>query len=125
MKGRNSIGTNFYWFKIKQEENFDHKKGLHIGKRSCGWVFHFQAHNAPFLHSYKDYKEFLKEGYIYDEYDRLISYTDFIKAVEATREIEPDGEKPWDFNNCPNSEKYQLCEEWMNEGFMFSLGDFS
>jgi len=119
------LGTNFYWFKEKQKEEFKHHEGLHIGKRSCGWVFHFQAHHKPFLHSFKDYKEFLKEGYIYDEYDRLISYKDFIEAVEATKEIESDGEKPWDFNSCPEEESYFPFEQWMNDGYMFSIGDFS
>ena len=123
-KGRNNIGTNFYWFKEKQKEDFEHHEGLHIGNRSCGWVFHFQAHHEPFLHSFNDYKKFLKQGYIYDEYDRYIPYKDFIKAVKDTKKSD-DGEAPWDFNNCPDSEKYQLCEEWMNEGYMFSVGDFS
>ena len=68
-KGRNNIGTNFYWFKEEQKEDFEHHEGLHIGKRSCGWVFHFQAHHEPFLHSFNDYKKFLKQGYIYDEYE--------------------------------------------------------
>ena len=67
----------------------------------------------------------MKKGYIYDEYDRYIPYEEFMKAVKATKKIELDGEEPWDFNNCPDSEKYKLCEEWMNDGYMFSLGDFS
>ena len=64
MKGRNNIGTNFYWFKEKQGKDFEHHEGLHIGKRSCGWVFHFQAHHKPFLHSYKDYKEVMGTDYV-------------------------------------------------------------
>lgn len=118
------MGTNFYHLKRKLKEGEDHDKGLHIGKRSCGWVFHFEAHNEPFLKSFSDYKEFLKKGYIYDEYDRLIPYDDFIKLVEETKEIEPDGEPPWSFDNYPDDCGYSVFEDWMSDGFMFTLSDF-
>ena len=120
------MGTNFYWFKKKQKKGSDCTTGLHIGKRSAGWVFHFQAYDDPYLKSFTDYKEFLKKGYIYDEYDEPVSYEEFIELVEETKEPEIDGKPPWDFNNYPDdSDCYYICDTWMNSGFMFSLGDFS
>ena len=118
------MGTNYYWYKEKPVGNFT--EGLHIGKRSAGWVFHFQAHKNirqnQNLMSYYDYKEFLKDGYIYNEYEEEIPYADFIKLVEETKEVE-DGEAPWSFENNPES-NYHFCDEWMDSGFMFTKGDF-
>ena len=48
-----------------------------------------------------------------------------MEAVKATKEIELDNEPPWDFNNYPDGSGYRICEEWMNDGYMFSIGDFS
>ena len=96
-------------------------EGLHIGKCSAGWAFHFRAHHDSFqryrLVSYRDYKEFLKEGYIYTEYEDLVYYDEFIEMVESTRP-----KKKW--SSLPEGEQLHIGEEWENEGFMFSLCDF-
>ena len=82
------MSTNYYWYKEAQWEG-SKEEGLHIGKNSCGWSFHFQAHEDPFqrynLTSYKAWKEFLKEGFIYDEYGEFIPYKKFIKPKKKFR----------------------------------------
>ena len=96
---------------------------MHIGKRSCGWVFNFEAHYDKFqrykLTSYRAWKEFLKEGYIYNEYGELISYNKFIKLVEETRGKGKVQE------GISEGEQLHLGDEWEDSGFVFTLGDFS
>ena len=115
------MGTSYYWYREKPEKEPPFE-GLHIGKLSAGWTFHFQAHLDPFqrynLTSYRAWKEFLEEGYILDEYNEPITYKKFIKLIESTR---PKG-KTWE--SLPKAEQLHLCDEWIDEGFMFSLGDF-
>ena len=121
------MGTNYYWYKEKQTAR-PIPEGLHIGKCSAGWVFHFQAHKDIFqrqnLMSYYDYKEFLKKGFIYNEYEEEVPYSKFIKLVESTKKQE-DGKEPWTFENNPdNVRPIDSTEEWMDSGFMFTKGDF-
>ena len=116
------MGTNYYWFREEKKPNQIVDEGLHIGKCSAGWSFHFQAHFDPFqrydLTSYRNYKEFLKEGYIYTEYDDLVYYDEFIEMVESTRP-----KKKW--TSFPEDrEQLHIGDEWEDEGFMFSLVDF-
>ena len=41
------MGTNYYHYKEKiKESNENSNEGLHIGKNSWGWVFHFEAHKV-------------------------------------------------------------------------------
>lgn len=60
---------------------------LHIGKRSGGWQFHFQAH--PGIRSRKDWEARVDEvGTVTDEYGREYTPEQFWAEVDATR-------KPW------------------------------
>lgn len=119
------MGTNFYWFmdRLGPEDTVD--RGLHIGKNSAGWVFHFQAHAYPLLKNVKQYEEFLKEGIIYDEYGEEYSYEEFWEVVRET--LNSEDIPPYSFKNLPEEERhYSLnAQEWMNKGYMFTLGDFS
>ena len=115
------MGTNYYWFKEEPDEKEDVLTGLHIGKNSCGWVFNFEAHSSPKLRTVQDYREFLKEGYIYDEYAREISYNEFWDIVESSKELF-NGEPPYVLVD-PNYPHEPYGYE--DEGFAFSEGDFS
>ena len=119
------MGTNFYWFKRKLEIDDNPCEGIHIGKNSCGWVFSFQAHPNLELESVDDYKKFLQEGYIYDEYGVLIPTDEFWEVVEASK-ISDDGEHPWSFYNCPTSERDTSFDKYSytNRGFDFTIMDF-
>ena len=118
------MGTNFYYFKDKITEQMDPCSGLHIGKCSGGWVFNFEAHPQENLMSVKQYRKFLKEGVIYDEYGDLISYKNFWKKVESTLKSE-FGYKPHTFDDDGVQLHFQAAVEWLDEGFVFTLGDFS
>lgn len=115
------MGTNYYWYR-EDPKNPIENEGLHIGKLSGGWAFHFEAHFDKFqrykLTSYAAWKEFLKEGFIYNEYGDFYPYKKFIKLIESTRE------KGKTYKDIPEGEQLHLCDEWEDCGFMFSLGDF-
>ena len=121
------MGTNFYYFTGKIKEGIPAETGLHIGKLSAGWVFHFQAYEK--LRTIPQYKAFLKEGYIYNEYDEEVSYEDFWRIVEDSLKPDPwDNEPPYSFDNLPEgdntSSRLTGIEEWMSSGFMFTKNDF-
>lgn len=119
------MGTNFYWFKEEiNPEVVDVCSGLHIGKCSCGWVFNFQVHKDKLLTTYHQYKEFTKNGIIYNEYGDLIPYNEFWEMVDSTKEKE-DGREPLTLLNNPERSMISSINEYMNNGFMFTDCDFS
>ena len=117
------MGTNYYFFREKKKRKQDPSEGLHIGKLSYGWVFHFQAYSNKGLVSYYQWQQATKNGYIYDEYGRLISYNRFWDTVKASKET-IDELTPLDFTTC-GYEIMQGINEYMNNGFMFTECDFS
>ena len=78
------MGTNYYLYRSRAEAELE-LDGFHIGKNSAGWVFHFEAHEYPTLKTVQDYKEFLKEGFIYNEYDEEVSYKKFWEIVKYSK----------------------------------------
>lgn len=104
------------------------ESGLHIGKISGGWVFHFQAHNFPELKTVAQYRKLLKKGFIYNEYDEKISYKNFWIIVESSLMPDPwDPEPPYSFKNLPKDEVPSVTGvvEWTDDDFMFTLNEFS
>lgn len=90
------MGTNFY---IRQKISEQHKTQLmgyiknedwdnlkenipekiHIGKRSTGWKFLWNANNFKYFNPNKEsLMEFLKSGQIYNEYGEKFSFDKFI-----------------------------------------------
>ena len=63
-------------------------KDVHIGKSSGGWAFTFNHNDWKYFTNKQSLYEWLKTVEIYDEYNRHISYEDFINMVES----EFDGE---------------------------------
>ena len=123
------MGTNYYHYKEKIKESDENSnEGLHIGKNSWGWVFHFEAHKDLGLTTVQAYKDFLKEGYIYNEYYRLVSYDEFWEMVEETLEPMPDGEAKYvleDPNEKSPYDHYFRDSSWVDEGFAFTNWKFS
>lgn len=77
------MGTNFYCVKINSTEE------LHIGKRSCGWQFIFQANgincHVPWQSNLESLIQYLKSDKdirIIDEYDRIYSVDDFLSEIK-------------------------------------------
>ena len=74
------MGTNYY-VKSHTCECCGHKKPeLHIGKASAGWTFIFQATDN--INSFQEWKEYLKDKQIVDEYGREVSLDTFKALVE-------------------------------------------
>ena len=124
MKGRSSTGTNYYWHIQKLSHEDEASSGLHIGKDSCGWVFHFQAQPSYALGTVAEWKNFTKTGYIYDEYGRLFSHREFWGIVKDTKLPLEDGREPWHFNNAPDLETVHIADDYMNKGYMFTVTEF-
>ena len=119
------MGTNYHWAKNKVAEGEVPETDLHIGKNSWGWVFHFQAYPRQNLTTVEAWKEKTKEGYIYDEYDRLISYNDFWDIVYETLEPMPDGSPKYVLYD-PEEQPAFIPDlgEWTDSGFAFMNSDF-
>ena len=120
------MGTNYFWFKKKMRENEFCENGLHIGKDSWGWVFQFEAHRELNLLSVEDYKNFLKKGYIYDEYDEEVTYEDFWRIVEETKKPMPSG-RDKNILSDPQEKPSPLAlliPMWENEGLTFTEAEF-
>src|SRR5574344_433478 len=107
------MSTNYY--AVRNRPTTDNP--IHIGKRACGWLFHFQAQNHPPLvwNTYEQVKGWLKkytvdstEYVIIDEYDEIISYDDFIKLVDETQTDDFNINNPDNFRNCRDVNGYRF-----------------
>ena len=56
---------------------------VHIGKASRGWAFTFNHNDWKYFTDKQSLYERLKTVEIYDEYNRHISYEDFINEIES------------------------------------------
>jgi len=75
------MGTNFYFVTPKCEHCGRGDKKKHIGKRSAGWSFTFQA--TEYICSYVDWLSFLENnvGKIVDEYGDEMTLQEFTEMV--------------------------------------------
>ncbi len=86
------MGTNFYAVLNRPTV----RRPIHIGKRSAGWLFNFESYNEPYddpplvWNTYDQVKSWLQEYVsekseyvIMDEYDRILTVTEFLDMVEA------------------------------------------
>ena len=116
------MGTNYYAFNERIAEDSDLHEGLHIGKNSGGWVFNFQAYEN--LKTTEDFRNFLRDKIIYDEYHREVPVEEFWSIVESSKEEDIFG-KPWSYSNPPDNElRCRWYDEWEDEGYMFSNVEF-
>lgn len=107
------MGTNYYY---KHRE--DDQTEFHIGKECGGWEFSFQAYDE--IRSWKDWQRVLKDAYIFDEYGEAISFEDFVKLVEGSREGENQTE--WVRRN----RSYYHSDYYLDdEGYSFTEIEFS
>ena len=111
------MGTNYYAFNERITEGTEVDSGLHIGKDSAGWVFNFQAHEN--LKTVKEYKEFLKNKVIYDEYGREIPYNEFWVIVAYSK-----SEDCYSCSNLSSEVMFEWLNEWEDEGYTFTDVEF-
>jgi hypothetical protein len=137
------MGTNYY---LQKKVNRDgRRRDVHICKTSYGWYPHLQGytHNSPgeypIITSWFDWKRFLRQeikrndGLIFNEYDELLSFDEFLSAIEGWQKTAAasDWRNPFNFENRKELNPYGLSpeekkEEWLDpEGYWLSSRDFS
>ena len=112
------MGTNYY-VKSKTCECCGHKpEQLHIGKNSYGWSFSFHATDE--LMTFEDWKIYLKDKIIVDEYGDEVTLEYFIDLVEV------DKDKRNHTFYCRQNHPYYSENLFLDpEGYSFTRGEFS
>lgn len=130
------MGTNYYVATNRCEccNRFDEQ--YHIGKSSYGWAFSFRGYKAENgylndLRSWKEWKEFLKDQLIANEYGEFVPYEKFVDMVEG--EKYPTWVNPTNGHRNLRHNEEGRREGWFNsqydwddeEGFSFCSREFS
>lgn len=110
------MGTNYY--AVRNRPTIDDP--IHIGKSSFGWKFYFQSHNdkwhePPVIwNTYDQVYEWLHkytvetDSYvIMDEYDKIISFDEFIALVEKKQ----SEDNPDNFTYARNVNGYRFSDD--------------
>lgn len=142
------MGMNYY-LRYNECKCCDRYDELHIGKKSYGWEFSFEAHHAnddrPAIRSWKDWQAFLEQhiangSRIVNEEGVHVTLDDFYDVVTNSRNrflrFRPDNNAPEEwlepqnhFDYCLERrliEFYAHTYDWKDEeGWSFHLGEFS
>lgn len=121
------MGTNFYIRKKIEEadkkaiqelldkddmegvKNYaeEHPNEIHIGKRSYGWKFLWDAHEFRYFEPTKEsLHEFLRAHDIYDEYGRKYTFEQFINDIPIDEGCDLEGY----YQKSPREYQYQASE---------------
>jgi len=84
------MSTNYY---AVTEEDEDYYEGLHLGKRSHGWVFQLKWHDWTDMYSdtdspnhpyrnFDEFQEFVEGKVVKNEYGEVLESKYFIRMVE-------------------------------------------
>jgi hypothetical protein len=126
------MGTNYYVAKNLCECCNRYDEEYHIGKASWGWAFAFQGYPYEKLTSWKQWKEFLKDKIIKDEYGDRIDYDWLVLMIEKEKSpgsVRADGHKNLSHNEEGKSgdRPYFNPEyDWDDEdGYSFTSRHFS
>lgn len=114
------MGTNYYAVRNKPTT----QDPIHIGKSSAGWLFSFQSQNARWekppvvWNTYDQVKTWLKkhtvdtkEFVILDEYDKIISFDDFVEMVDTLQNDEWCKGNEHNFDYSRNVDGYRFTDE--------------
>lgn len=118
------MGTNYYAVRSRPTT----ESPIHIGKSSVGWMFLFQEQykpwNDPPVHwsDFDEVKAWLKkytvdstEYVIIDEYDKIVSYDEFINDIVEWKQN--------DEHSKSNPDNFDPYTRNVN-GYRFTDGDF-
>jgi hypothetical protein len=128
------MGTNYYVVENHCESCNRYDEKYHIGKSSFGWAFTFRGYKDDFrkitLTSWAEWKEYLKDKMIKDEYGESIDYDDFCKKIETVKSpnyININGKKNLQHNEeAHNNKWFNPQYHWDDpDGYSFSSRDFS
>lgn len=128
------MGMNYY-LEDKKCCECGRSEKYHIGKRSYGWEFSFQAWSACEFYEIRSWdtwkKVIMKFGGVVNEDGKIIPAGQFIELVEDTRELllNADGSARRPLNHydyCKENHPNTLHNQWKDEdGWSFTHGDFS
>jgi len=123
------MGTNYYVRKNHCKCCNRHDREYHIGKSSHGWSFSSQGYTWNRLDSWKNWKEFLKNEVIVDEYGEVVPYDDFVKMVETYKSpgfVREDGHKNLNHYEYCKDNGYSTERDWVDgDGYSFTVSEFS
>ena len=123
------MGTNHYVRKNHCECCSRHDREYHIGKSSWGWAYTFQGYPYMKLDSWKNWKEFLKNEVIIDEYGDVIPYDEFVQMVETYKAPgfkRDDGHVNKSHHSYCKDNGYLTECDWVDEdGYSFTTTEFS
>lgn len=127
------MGTNYYVATNHCECCKRYDEEFHIGKSSMGWAFSFRGYPTFALESWKQWKEFLKDKTIMDEYGDNMTYDSFVDMIETYKSpgyINPHtGRKNQQHNEAGKKDKYPWFNpeyDWDDEdGYAFCSREFS
>ena len=103
----------------------------HIGKASGGWAFSFQGYPWNKLTSWKDWKEFLKDQQIVDEYGEEMRYNEFVEMVETFKSptyinSRTGKQNLSQFGESKKNGYFDIERDWIDEqGHSFTAVEFS
>ncbi len=118
------MGTNYYVEKNKCDCCGRSDREYHIGKSSIGWCFCFQAYPWIKLSTWKDWKEFLLDQNIIDEYGHRVGYDEFVAMVEGFKS--PKNNKYQHNVESKKSGNYNTEYDWDDDdGYPFTTREFS
>ena len=124
------MGTNYYVAKNLCECCNRYDEEYHIGKASHGWAFSFQGYKWNNLTSWKQWKQFLKDQIIMNEYGERIDYdwlVQYIETIKSPNYVREDGHKNSLHNDAGKISGWFNPEyDWTDEdGYSFSVREFS
>ena len=126
------MGTNYYVAENRCDccNRYDEK--YHIGKASMGWAFSFRGYRYDRLTSWAEWKTYLIDQIIVNEYREVMPYDEFVRMIETYKS--PGYEwKDGFVNLLHNSEGKTNAYPWFNSehdwddllGYSFSDREFS
>ena len=130
------MGTNYYVATNHCECCDRYDEEYHIGKSSGGWAFSFRGYRPERLVSWKQWKEFLKDKIIMDEYHERMDYDSFVDMIETYKApgyVNPQTGKKNQIHNEAGRKTDKNGYTWFNpeydwdddDGYSFSDREFS
>lgn len=127
------MGTNYYVATNHCEHCNRFSEEYHIGKSSYGWSFTFRGYrHRDTLTSWSEWKEYLKDKIIIDEYGERMDYESFVDMIETWKApdyVDPRGRKNLHHNDEIKKDTYSTFNpqyDWDDEqGYAFSSREFS
>ena len=124
------MGTNYYVAENSCDCCNRYDEAYHIGKSSVGWAFSFRGYRPERLVSWTNWKEFLKDKDIRDEYGQRVNYEWFVHMIETVKSpghIREDGQRNLVHNQEGRASNWFNPEyDWDDDqGYSFSSREFS